>query len=125
MRGLTLPGGNEAAVAMPVEDLTPLLIAGDPRPPDLHRDLDANGMRNPLLVVPLSIDEWAVLVCERSQARQVVPAILPGPTGPRVVAVRVGNQRLAWAVSRGYDRVPVVVCDSFEGAEAWRERWYV
>ena len=68
----------------------------------LFADLDENGMREPLGVMKMDALEWANLPpCHPKLVR-------PPPWLCVFTAVKQGNQRLAWAKSRGIEEVECV-----------------
>lgn len=127
----------------PVGMLTPLAVVSEtPTPPDLWDDLDANGMRNPLVCWPMTAATWARWCATRPKAREVVPRWVLGAevmrsagevdAGAQDLArlgllwvVHVGNQRLKYAEARGYTHIAAVLCQSHQKAVEWVGAFYV
>ena len=121
---------------VPVQFLTPLYTFVRPKPEDLWEDIDANGMRNPLVCWPMTAGMWARWSRSRPQAQSVVPRFVLGHEPMEtyagvdygaaelaglglIWAVKTGNQRLAYAEARNYTHVSAVLCESHAKAVEW------
>jgi len=102
----------------PVGMLTPnRVVSGDPHPPDLFDDIDRDGMRYPVICYPLTRAEWTDWVIDRPPALRVTPVV----HADRIWICHVGNQRLRYAVERGYTHVACVLERSYAKAYEWQQ----
>lgn len=85
----------------------------------LRKSIRLEGLREPLVVVDMSVQEWY-------QDKQYMnPDILEPPSNlypdDKVYRVQRGNNRLVVAISLGYDKIDCVVFDSIEEAGKFGE----
>lgn len=101
---------------VPIESLTRMVDWGQ-RERTVYRSLDRAGLANPILAYRCPVETWAARVPLRLR-QGVRPAPIAEHDGD-VHLVKFGNQRLAWALLRGWTHVPAVILDTEHDCARW------
>lgn len=102
---------------MPIAALTPMVEWG-PDERTIYADLDANGMRNPVLAYRKGYDAFRAEHTKLHKRGTFVRV-----DGDDVLLVKWGNQRIQWAKLRGYTHIATVVCPSQVACLQWLRRY--